>query len=157
MGMPATITLDAYPNKSVQGTVFDILYEGKNVSNVITYGVKVKVPQVPVFFRSQMTANISFIVKSKDNAILVPVTVVKEVNGVKTVSVPGANGKPEAREVTTGIESNDKIEITSGLEPGEKILLARTKYTPQQGPQSSPLAIGGARPGGSSGGQQRQR
>ena len=156
VGMTALITLDAYPNKSVPGKVFDILYEGKNVSNVITYGVKVKVPQVPTFFRSQMTANISFIVNSKDNAVLVPVSVVKEMsNGTKTVTVPGSNGKPETREITTGIESNDKIEVISGLEPGDKILLTRSKYVPQQGPQSSPLAIGGARPGASGGGQSR--
>ena len=37
--MKARITLDAYPTQSVEGSVFDILYEGKNVSNVITYGV----------------------------------------------------------------------------------------------------------------------
>jgi multidrug efflux pump subunit AcrA (membrane-fusion protein) len=147
------ITLDAYPSKTVEGKVFDMLYEGKNVSNVITYGVKVKVPQVPPFFRSQMTANISFIVQSKDNAVLVPVSVIKEANGAKTVMVPDEKGKPEPRVVTTGIESNDKIEILSGLQPGDKILLARTKYTPQQGPQSSPLAMGG-RPS-ASGGQNR--
>jgi multidrug efflux pump subunit AcrA (membrane-fusion protein) len=101
-----------------------------------------------------MTANISFIVNSKDNAVLVPVSVIKETNGVKTVMIPGDKGKPESREVTTGIESNDKIEVISGLQPGDKILLTRAKYVPQQGPQSSPLAIGG-RPGGSSGGQNR--
>ncbi len=157
VGMPSMITLDAYPTKAVEGKVFDILYEGKNVSNVITYGVKVKVAHVPDFFRSQMTANISFIVKSKDNAVLVPVSVVKDMpNGTKTVTVPGPKGKPEMKVVTTGIESNDKIEITSGLEPGDKILLSRGKYTPQQPPQSSPLALGGSsRPGGNSGGQNR--
>lgn len=156
VGMPAVITLDAYPNKSVNGKVFDILYEGKNVSNVITYGVKVKVPEVPSFFRSQMTANISFIVNSKDNAVLVPVSVVKETNGTKTVMVPDEKGKPEPRVITTGIESNDKIEITSGLVPGDKILLTRAKYVPQQGPQSSPLAIGG-RPSGSTSGSGQNR
>jgi macrolide-specific efflux system membrane fusion protein len=141
-GMKAVIKLDSYPDKSVEGSVFDILYEGKNVSNVITYGVKVKVPQVPPFFRSQMTANISFIVKSKENAVLVPVNVVKETpEGAKYVSLPGTNGKAEARVITTGIESNDQIEVTSGLEPGDKILLTASAYVPQQGPQSSPLAI----------------
>jgi macrolide-specific efflux system membrane fusion protein len=156
-GMTSRITLDAYPNQSVEGKVFDLLYEGKNVSNVITYGVKVKMDKVPAFFRSQMTANISFVIKKKDNALLVPVSVVRDVsNGTKQVSVPGPNGKPVTKEVTTGIESNDKIEITSGLKVGDKVLISRAKYTPQQGVQSSPLAIGGgARPQGQSGGGQR--
>ena len=152
IGMPAVITLDSYPNNSVDGKVFDILYEGKNVSNVITYGVKVKIDKVPSFFRSEMTANISFIVNKKDNALLVPVSAVTGLpDGTQQVFVPGENGKPEAREVTTGIEDNNKIEITSGLEEGDTVLITRSKYVPQQGPQSSPLAIGGGRPSGGAG------
>ena len=141
-GMKTVIKLDAYPDKSVEGAVFDILYEGKNVSSVITYGVKVKVPRVPSFFRSQMTANVSFIINSKASAVLVPVNVVKETpEGTKYVSMPGPNGKPETREITTGIESSDQFEVISGLQPGDKILLTGGNYVPQKGPQSSPLAI----------------
>jgi macrolide-specific efflux system membrane fusion protein len=155
-GMEARITLDAYPTQNVSGAVSDILYEGKNVSNVITYGVKVKPDQVPPFFRSQMTANISFIVSKKDNVLLLPVSVVRQSsNGTKTVSIPRPNDKPEIREVTTGIESNDKVEITSGIEAGEQVMISRGKYVPQQGPQSSPLAMGGGRPSGSGGGSGR--
>ncbi|MDD5630243.1 MAG: efflux RND transporter periplasmic adaptor subunit, partial [Elusimicrobia bacterium] len=35
VGMPARITLDSYPDLQDTAKVFDILYEGKNVSNVI--------------------------------------------------------------------------------------------------------------------------
>ncbi|MGA2089882.1 MAG: efflux RND transporter periplasmic adaptor subunit [Endomicrobiales bacterium] len=156
IGMQSAVTLDAYPNKPVEGKVFDILYEGKNVSNVITYGVKIRLPRVPPFFRSQMTANISFIINSKDNAVLVPASFIKDMpNGSKTVMVPGPKGKPIVRQVTTGIESNNKVEITSGLEPGDTILVTRSKYVPQKGPQSSPLAGGMARPGSGNSGQGR--
>ncbi|PIU82984.1 MAG: macrolide transporter [Elusimicrobia bacterium CG06_land_8_20_14_3_00_38_11] len=156
-GMTAMITLDSYPNKSVEGKVFSILYEGRNVSNVITYGVKVKMDKVPDFFRSQMTANISFIVSKKDNVVLIPVSAVRDMpDGTKQVFVPGANGKPGVREVTTGIEDNNNIEITSGLQEGDSVLITRSKYVPQQGPQSSPLTLGGSRPSGSSGQRQRQ-
>src|SRR5271157_418829 len=143
IGMPAFITLDAYPDKKVEGKVFDILYEGKNVSNVITYGVKVRPTKVPPFFRSQMTANISFIIQSKDSALIVPVTAVQDMaKGIKQVSVPGPNGKPVTREIKTGIENNDKLEVLSGLTLGDTILITGGKYVPQQGPQSSPLTSG---------------
>ena len=95
IGMPASITLDSYPNNSVDGKVFDILYEGKNVSNVITYGVKVKMAKVPDFFRSQMTANISFIVNKKENAVLLPLSAVKDMpDGTKQVFVPEPTASP---------------------------------------------------------------
>jgi len=152
VGMPARITLDAFPNQKTPAKVFDILYEGKNVSNVITYGVKVKPDQVPSFFRSQMTANISFIVGHKDQALLIPASAVSEApGGGKQVMVPGAEGKPVAKAITTGLETGNKVEVLSGLSAGDSIILARGKYVPQQGVQSSPLALGG-RPGQSSGG-----
>src|SRR5262249_847261 len=54
LGMAARVTLDSYPNEPINGTVFQILYEGVNTSNVITYGVKIEPKSVPPFFRSQM-------------------------------------------------------------------------------------------------------
>ncbi len=157
-GMNAKITLDAYPDKPIKGAVSDILYEGKNVSNVITYGVKVRPINAPPFLRSQMTANVSFIMRSKENAVLLSASAVREVQGGgKQVSVPGPDGKPVQKEVTTGIESGDKIEILSGLRPGDEVLLTRGKYTPQQGPQTSPLTMGGRPQNGNSGQAPKQR
>lgn len=152
VGMPASITLDSYPNQSVTGRVSDILYEGKNVSNVITYGVKVKIDRVPSFFRSQMTANISFIIKKKNDTLMLPLSAVRDMpDGTKAVFIPGADGKPEQREVTTGIENNDQIEVLSGLSSGDRVLLTRARYTPQQGAQSSPLTFGPRKNSSSSG------
>lgn len=150
-GMPARIILDAYPDWPVAGTVFDILHEGKNVSNVIQYGVKIRPVKVPSYFRSQMTANVGFIASKKEDALLVPSSAVREsASGGKQVMVPGPDGKPVAREVKTGIETSDRIEITEGLAPGDKVLLVGSRYVPQQAPQSSPLGFGGRRPGSSS-------
>ncbi|MBI5201279.1 MAG: efflux RND transporter periplasmic adaptor subunit [Elusimicrobia bacterium] len=158
-GQSARIVLDAYPSEKVQGKVFDILYEGKNVSNVITYGVKVKPLQVPAFFRSQMTANVSFIVGRKEDALLLPASAVSDApGGGRQVMVPGAEGKPEPKAVKTGLELGDKIEIVSGLEEGDKVLASRGRYRPQEGPQSSPLGFGGSgRPGGGSQGEAPRR
>ena len=158
-GQSARIVLDAYPTEKVAGKVSDILYEGKNVSNVITYGVKVKPLQVPPFFRSQMTANVSFIVGRKDDALLLPASAVQDApGGGRQVMVPGPEGKPVPKKITTGLELGDKIEVVSGLEAGDKVLASRGRYRPQEGPQSSPLGIGGSgRPGGSTGEAPRRR
>ena len=153
IGMPARITLDAYPNRATDGKVFDILYEGKNVSNVITYGVKVSANKTPDFFRSQMTANISFIVKRKEDALLIPAVAVKETSdGLKQVSVLGPGGVPMTKEVKTGIETDEKVEVVEGLSEGDKVVLASAKYVPQQPPATSPLTMGG-RPGSANFGQ----
>ena len=97
------VTLDAYPDQPVDGKVFQILYEGKNVSNVITYGVKIKPTQVPPFFRSQMTANVSLILEKRDKALLLPNAAVKTTGGESSVLVPGPEGKPVSKSVVTGL------------------------------------------------------
>lgn len=151
-GMTARVTLDSYPDRVVDGKVFDLLYEGKNVSNVIQYGVKIRPNKVPSYYRSQMTANIKFILGEKEDAVLIPSTAIRDgEGGKKQVMMPGPDGAPVPREVKTGIESGEKVEILSGLEEGDQVLLTQGRYVPQQAPQSSPLTMGGA--GGRSQGQ----
>lgn len=159
VGMPTRITLDAYPDRLMPGKVFDILYEGKNVSNVIQYGVKVRPLEVPSYYRSQMTANVSFIVNQKDRTLLVPAQAVREArNGTKQVLLRGSDGKSAVREVKTGVENGDNVEVLSGLKAGDQILLIQRRYVPQQAPQSSPLTFGsGRRPAEDSGQAPRPR
>jgi multidrug efflux pump subunit AcrA (membrane-fusion protein) len=144
--MPARITLDAYPKSPIPGRVFNIRYEGKNVSNVITYGVKIAPEKVPPFFRSQMTANVSLIIKRKENAVLVPAAAVRQSqDGEKEVLVPGPQNKPVPKPVTVGLESGETTEILSGVAPGDTILISQKRYSPQKAGSSSPL-VGGGRP-----------
>ncbi len=145
LGQKARIRLDSYPDQTVDGKVFDILFEGKNVSNVITYGVKIRPDRVPPFFRSQMTANVSFLVKRKEDALLVPAAAVKDgPGGKRTVTLPlGADGQFETREVTTGIETDEQVEILNGLTPGDKVVVTAGQYQAQKAPESSPLSFMG--------------
>lgn len=145
VGQKARIRLDSYPDQPVEGKVIDVLYEGKNVSNVITYGVKVRPVKVPPFFRSQMTANVSFVIKEKPGALTLPANAVREgKDGRKVVLVPGGEGQPPVeREVKTGIEADEKVEILAGLSEGDTVLVGRSRYVPQTEPASSPLSFMG--------------
>ncbi len=143
LGQTARIRLDSYPEQPVEGKVFDILYEGKSVSSVITYGVKVRPNKVPPFFRSQMTANVSFMIRRKADALLVPSAAVKDgPRGTRVVRIPAAaeGEEPETRAVKTGMETDDQIEILSGLSKGETVLIQGSKYAAQKAPEASPLS-----------------
>lgn len=148
VGQKARIRLDSYPDQPVDGKVIDMLYEGKNVSNVITYGVKVRPETVPAFFRSQMTANVSFVVRSKADALVLPANAVRDgADGRRLVLVPAAEegGEPVAREVKTGIEADEKVEILEGLKAGDTVVIASGRYVPQTAPASSPLSFASGR------------
>ena len=104
IGLPAVIALDSYPDAPIDGNVFQILYEGINSNNVITYGVKIAPKNVPPFFRSQMTANIKLITNKRENVILVPEAAISPTaSGDRQVMVPGPDSKPVPRIVQVRI------------------------------------------------------
>lgn len=158
LGMPAKIVLDAYPDRTETGKVFDILYEGKNTSNVIQYTVKIKLPRVPAYYRSEMTANVSFIVSRKDKALVVPADAVRDRDGESQVLVPGPDGADQWQDVDTGIENDKWVEIVDGLDPGDSVVIRRAPYVREQASQGSPFAGpgGGGRFGGWGGGRGRR-
>jgi macrolide-specific efflux system membrane fusion protein len=159
VGMPAQIILDAYPDRKIMGKVFDILSEGKNVSNVIQYTVKIRPEQVPAYYRSQMTANISFIVSKKEKALLVPAEAVRERDGGHQVLIPGdgPNARDEWVDVETGVENDKWVEIVDGLEEGDSVVIRRPRFTRQQATQGSPFATPAGGGGGGRGGGRGRR
>lgn len=132
-GQRAEITLDAYPGKKVSGTVFQILQEGKNVNNIITYKVKIKPFKVPEYFKSQMTANILIEVVKHRDILLLPYYAVKENSaGEQTVVTGFKNGGPVRAFVKTGIEDGSNIEIVAGLSENETVYYPAQEYVPQK-------------------------
>lgn len=155
IGQKARIVLDAYPSKPVEGKVFDILFEGRNISNVITYGVKIRPVKVPDFFRSQMTVNVSFEVSRKEQVLTLPAYAVRTLpDGSRAVALPpspDSDGKPATREIKVGLENDDLVEVVSGLSEGDKVQLPQGKYVPQKAPESSPLSFSGPKRSGNEG------
>ena len=121
-GQRAQITLDAYPGQKVSGTVFQILHEGRNINNIITYKVKIKPFKVPKYFKSQMTANILIEVAKNRDVLLLPYYAVKENSaGEQTVITGFENGRPVRAFVRTGLEDGNNIEIVAGLSENETV------------------------------------
>jgi macrolide-specific efflux system membrane fusion protein len=153
-GQPAAIILDAYPDTPVTGKVFQILDEGKNQSNVITYQVKIKPDFVPEFFKSQMTANIKITIAGRRKALLIPsAAVTLDASGKTSVITEIRDKKPVYKEIETGADKGDMMEVTKGLKEGDTVMFARRNYKPQQASggtnplmPSRPRMAGGARP-----------
>ena len=127
-GQKAEITLDAYKDVTINGKVFQILEEGKNVSNVITYYVKIRPEKTPAFFKSLMTANIDIIVKEQKDALVIPWDSFQEDEQGQTFVLIGDNMQQSKHIITTGILDGDNVEVTSGLSKGDTILVKQDKY-----------------------------
>lgn len=121
---PARITLDAYSDQPIDGKVDEIAFEAKTVSNVTSYGVDVLPAKVPPFMRSGMTANITFVVASRHNALTVPAEAVRTRQGQARVLVASdaPDGKPESRDLKLGVSDGRRTEVLAGLKEGDRVL-----------------------------------
>lgn len=132
-GQAASIVLDAYPDSPVKGRVFQILDEGVNQSNVITYSVKIRPDAVPPFFKSQMTANIKLEVARKRRALLIPAAAVTiDPAGRTAVITEVRDKKPVYKQIETGLNEGDMVEVTKGLEEGGTVMFQGRGYKAQQ-------------------------
>lgn len=150
------IVLDAFPKNLIGGKVVRIAYDAKTVNSVTTYAIDVLPAEVPAFMKSGMTANVTFIVSVKDDALVLPAAAVKRDSGKSFVLVPGATPKdePAQREIQIGITDGKRVEVASGLEENDVVLVAKVEPRKGGGPQSpfSPFGGPGGRGGGGGGG-----
>jgi multidrug efflux pump subunit AcrA (membrane-fusion protein) len=123
VGHFARVTVDAYPGKRFDGTVVRIAPRGVNVSNVVTFEVKVEVTSPEKrLLRPEMTANVEVLIAEKSDVLLVPADAILRKGGKPTVTIQEPDGTTEEREVRTGITDGKNTEITSGLAGGEKVI-----------------------------------
>ena len=144
VGQKATFTVDAYPGKTFQGVVSNISQKANIQQNVVYYNVIIDVDSSDSgVLKPTMTARVSVNVGESKNTILVPLAAVKSNKNQQYVQVMKA-GQPQNVPVTTGLMSDDKVEITSGLQDGDQIVLTQTK-TPAKSGSGAGAVPGGMR------------
>ena len=118
------ITATAFPFDAIGGTVVDIdqipLKPGQ-------FGVTIRVEEIPETapVMPGMACQAKITAYSKDQAITVPASAVREEEGRWTVEIRGADGKFTSRDVTIGRRTDKKVEVLDGLKPGDKIKKSR--------------------------------
>ncbi len=71
-GMPASFTVDAYPNKTFKGTVTQIRLNAQQTQNVVLYTVVITFDNKDAKLLPYMTATVRFEVETHRNVLLVP-------------------------------------------------------------------------------------
>jgi HlyD family secretion protein len=148
-GQAADITADAFPGKHFSGQVVRIATQGVNVSNVVTFEVKIEVTSANKdLLKPQMTANVDIIESSKHNVVEVPMPAIVRKQGKTFVTLVKADGSSEDREVALGISDGESQEVTSGLNGGEQILVHKTDSNSAWSSKTGPRRMPGLLPGG---------
>lgn len=139
VGQHATVTIDAYPNKTFNGLVTEVASSpikgnaltGASATQAVNFEVKIQLENPPAGVRPGFSASADIVTGTRPKALAIPIQalVVREKPGT-------ANAKPQDEEgvfvvdndvvkfekVTTGLSGETDIEITSGASEGQKIV-----------------------------------
>ena len=150
-GVPAELILDAYPKEAIEAKVSAIAFEAKTVNNVTTYDVETLPLKQPEFMRSGMTANVTFILKEREDVLTLPLAAIQFKKESPFVLVKGPNGKPAETLVEIGESDGGNTEIISGIDEKTIVLIPKVQMPGKQGTNPFMPTRGGGRQGGSGG------
>jgi HlyD family secretion protein len=150
-GMAIEFTVDAYPQERFPGVVKQVRYAAQTIQNVVTYDAVISVANQDLKLRPGMTADVTFVVDERDDALIVPsaalrfrppATAGSPSNGSPPATSPGErvvwtlgdDGQPRPVVVEVGITDGRQAEILGGrLSAGDHVIVG---VSGSQGPAS---------------------
>jgi HlyD family secretion protein len=101
-GQEATFTVDAYPEITFRGKIFEIRNAPQTIQNVVTYDVVIQVDNKEMRLKPGMTANVTIVVAHREGVLKVPNAALRyQPQGARTGVAPvekkaGDSSRPEA-------------------------------------------------------------
>ena len=142
-GMPATVRLDAFPDRMYPGTVKSVAVlpdpGGWLSSDTKVYNTVVMIDQQVDQIKPGMTAVVEINIDYLHDALCVPVQAIVQ-RGDDTWCFVLVNGVPQKRPVVLG-KTNDKfVEVSKGISEGEEIVLNPSSIMAEEANQPAPVA-----------------
>jgi HlyD family secretion protein len=124
VGQQATFSVDAFPRRAFSGEIRQIRKSPVNVQNVISYTVVISAANADLALLPGMTANVRVVADSREGVLKVANAALRFRPAPGRLWVVGADGKPAAVEVRTGLSDGASTEIAEGpLKEGDEVIL----------------------------------
>jgi RND family efflux transporter MFP subunit len=88
-----------------------------------TEQVEIDVPNSDYHLQPGMYANVTLMTSSKPDALTVPVEAVQRTGDKTYVLAVNSQNQVERREIHTGIQGSNKVEVVAGLAEGERVIV----------------------------------
>jgi HlyD family secretion protein len=122
VGQNVSLRVDAFPQKELTGAVRAIYPKAQLVNNVVNYIVIVDiVDRASLELRPEMTVHVDFILAEKRDVLVVPRSSLLREAGHDGLIVRSGE-QWSVREVQTGLQTPQQIEIVSGVREGDAIV-----------------------------------
>lgn len=118
------LTLDAYPDEDYKGKVVSIGVTAVTTSTGGTaYPVQVSLDgNIGDKFKLGMNGDAEFIKEKQNDALTIPITALVEEDDKDFVWI-SENGQTKKKEIKTGIESINYVEVTEGISEGQIVII----------------------------------
>jgi HlyD family secretion protein len=144
VGQDVQFTVDAYPDITFKGKVWQVRNAPITVQNVVTYDVVIQVSNPELKLKPGMTANVSIIVSIKRDVLKIPNVALRfrPAEEVKTTAQQRGSAvwileqeKPKRVPVSTGISDGAYTEIVSGeIKEGQELIVESLEKAKAQAP-----------------------
>jgi HlyD family secretion protein len=122
VGNEAEVVFDALPDRTFKGKVISVSPGLETVSNVQAVKVIVQLDDIRgVNLPIGMSATVDVIAGRTDNAVLIPIEALRELDPGEYAVFVVENGEPVLRVVQVGLQDITSVEIISGVEAGEMV------------------------------------
>jgi RND family efflux transporter MFP subunit len=119
------ITLDAFPDNKIAGTVNSISFTPKEGETGTVYKAKILILNPgSIQYRLGMTGDVSFVLGKRDNVLVIPLRFLQSEGDKYYVTKKEGNGSKKT-EIEIGEEFNGEIEVTKGLSENDIIYEAQ--------------------------------
>jgi RND family efflux transporter MFP subunit len=88
-----------------------------------TEQVEIDVPNSDYHLQPGMYANVTLMTSSKSNALTVPVEAIQRTGDKTYVLAVNSQNQVERRQIQTGIQDSNKVEVVSGVAGGERVIV----------------------------------
>jgi RND family efflux transporter MFP subunit len=124
-GMSASVSVDAVADRTFPGRVSFISPFGTaDTSGVVKFNVTVLLDPTDVDLKGGLTATADIAISKVENALLVPLGAVTTTKEGSFVTVQaGEADKTEKRQVTTGAQNQQFIQVLKGLNEGDRVVI----------------------------------
>lgn len=132
--MPVNITLDAYADLVLTGSVSSVSSTPTESSSVISYTAKIFLGNVEKEIFSQMSATVEIVTTERNNILMISSSATKSEKWKTYVEVLNGmwpNATATKTEVELGVSDNGKIEVLSWLTLGQRLKLS-TSWSDQK-------------------------
>lgn len=122
IGMPVTVTLDAWPEREFTGKVSFISPTLDAATRTVP--VRIELSNPGGLLRPGMYAKVELKVGAGGTALTVPVSAIIDSGIAQRVIVQKEEGRFEPREVKLGARNDDFVEVKAGVQEGERVVVA---------------------------------